>query len=168
MASFPTARATVGLGILMGVVFGGWDLYQTWTTPLLDDSVPALLRFYGPMVFAWGVVGFLDHRSRGSLIHAVASGAVVALVTFAVFYCAILLRINLFLEVLRSRDDWTRLVALFPSSGFQSFRAFANYDYAVGAPLKLVVATMIGAVTGLAGGLFSTVVDLTLGSRNSN
>jgi hypothetical protein len=120
------------------------------------------------MVFAWGVVGFLDHRSRGSLIHAVASGAVVALVTFAVFYCAILLRINLFLEVLRSREDWTRLVTLFPSSGFQSFRAFANYDYAVGAPLKLAVATMIGAVTGLAGGLFSTVVDLTLGSRNSN
>jgi hypothetical protein len=114
-------------------------------------------------------VGFLDYRNRRSLSKAVVAGAIVALITFAVFYCAILLRINLFLDVLRRRDDWGRLVALFPSSGFRNFRAFVNYDYAVGAPLKLAVATVIGALTGLAGGLCGAIVDLgtALGSRES-
>jgi hypothetical protein len=92
------------------------------------------------------------------------------LITFSVFSCANVLRVNLFLDVLRDREDWARMVALFPSSGFQSFRAFVNYEYAVGAPLKLATATMIGAVTGLAGGLCSAIVDFgtALGHRQLN
>ena len=156
-ASFPTARAAAGIGLVIGVAFGAWDLYQTWATPLSDDSVPALLRFYGPMFTAWAVTGFLVHRNHGSLMRGVLAGGAVALVTFAVFHCAILLRINLFLDVLRSRDDWGRLVGAFPNSGFRSFRAFVNYDYAVGAPFKLAVATAIGAVSGLAGWLVGSI-----------
>ena len=42
----------------------------------------------------------------------------------------------------------------FKASGFRSLRAYANYRYVTGAPLKILVATMIGAVTGSVGGLF--------------
>jgi hypothetical protein len=40
----------------------------------------------------------------------------------------------------------------FKASGFKSLRAYANYRYVTGAPFKILVATMIGAVTGLVGG----------------
>jgi hypothetical protein len=42
----------------------------------------------------------------------------------------------------------------FPASGFGSPRAYVNYEGVTGAPFKLLVATMIGAVTGLVGGCF--------------
>jgi hypothetical protein len=42
----------------------------------------------------------------------------------------------------------------FKASGFESLRAYVNYRYVSGAPFKIFVATMIGAVTGLVGGSF--------------
>ena len=42
------------IGAVLGVIFGSWNLYETWATPLADDSLPALLAFYGPMFLAWG------------------------------------------------------------------------------------------------------------------
>ena len=45
----------------------------------------------------------------------------------------------------------------FNDSGFASLRAFVNYDYAKGTPLKIVVASMVGASVGLVGGLSAVV-----------
>ena len=42
----------------------------------------------------------------------------------------------------------------FQASGFQSLRAYANYAYVTGAPFKILVASMIGSLTGLVGGFF--------------
>ena len=46
------------LGFVLGLVFGIVDLLFTWVEPLSDDSIPALLRFYGPMFFSWAFVSF--------------------------------------------------------------------------------------------------------------
>src|SRR5262249_56411007 len=35
------------LGLLLGLVFGTWNLIGTWLDPLADDSSLALLTFFG-------------------------------------------------------------------------------------------------------------------------
>ena len=64
-------------------------------------------------------------------------------------------RVNIFLEEIRGRLDWANLVATYPSSGFESFRAYANYIGVTGAPFKMLVATVIGTVFGVIGGLLA-------------
>jgi hypothetical protein len=146
------------IGIVIGLTFGVWNLYQTWSDPLSDDSVFALLGFYGPMFVSWGVVGFISRRRAASLARATMAGATVALISFAAYYCTILVRVNVFLDVLRGREDWQMMVSTFPSSGFESFRMYVNYIYATGAPFMIAVASVIGASTGFVGGLAGSVV----------
>jgi hypothetical protein len=143
--------------ILIGLTFGVWNLYRTWSAPLSDDSVFAVLVFYGPMFASWATVAFICRKRGASLARTIAAGATVAVISFAVYYCAILIRVNVFLDVLRGREDWQLMVSTFPTSGFESFRAYVNYIYATGAPFKIAVASAIGASTGLAGGLAGSV-----------
>jgi hypothetical protein len=56
-----------------------------------------------------------------------------------------------------SRQDWQNMMATFQTSGFQSLRAFVNYTYLTGAVFKIPVASAIGAMTGLVGGLLAAV-----------
>jgi hypothetical protein len=70
------------LGFVLGLVFGVVDLLFTWVAPLSDDSIPALLRFYGPMFFSWAFVSFRSVRRRGRLSRGVTTGFVVAFGTF--------------------------------------------------------------------------------------
>lgn len=144
-------------GVILGTVFGVWNIVVTRLDPLADDTPGALLWFYGPMFTAWGVAGFGAARRNGRLIDAAKAGATIAFVTFVVFWIANLVRVNLFLETVRYRDDWQGLVVRYQASGFESFRAFANYDYLIGAPLTLIVPSVVGATTGLIGGLFANV-----------
>jgi hypothetical protein len=60
----------------------------------------------------------------------------------------------MFLDALTQRSDWQNLLVRYQASGFQSLRAYANYEYITGSPFKILVATIIGGVTGLIGGLF--------------
>ena len=147
----------VTLGALLGAAFGVWDIVATWLDPLADDTPRALLIFYGPMFAAWGFAGFMSARRNGRVAEGVKVGAMSALTTFVVFYIANLIRINLFLETIRFRTDWANLVVRFHASGSESFRAFVNFDYVRGAPLKIGVASMIGACTGLIGGLAASL-----------
>jgi hypothetical protein len=73
--------------------------------------------------------------------------------TFCVYNLLVILRVNLFLEELTRRSDWEDLTARFQTSGYQSLRTFVNVENVKGAPLKIGVASCIGAVTGLAGGV---------------
>ena len=141
------------LGASVGAVFGIWDLIATRLYPLAEDSPGALLLFYGPMFAIWAVAGFFTRRRTGRLLDAVRAGAFVALVTFVVFDIAVFVRVNLFLDVLTHRTDWQNIVARFQASGFHSLRAYANYEYVIGTPFKLLVSCLIGAVCGLTGGL---------------
>jgi hypothetical protein len=119
---------------------------------LSDDSVPALLIFYGPMFLSWAFVAFRSARRSGRLATGVASGVVVAFGTFCVFCVLNLLRVNLFLAELTARADWQRMMQIFRASEFESLRLFVNSEYVKGAPLKIGAASVIGAVIGLVGG----------------
>ncbi len=140
------------LGFVLGLVFGVVDLLFTWVAPLSDDSIPALLRFYGPMFFSWAFVSFRSVRHSGRLSKGVTTGFVVAFGTFCVFYVLNLLRVNLFLAELTGRTDWQNVMQRFRASEFDSLRVFVNLEYLKGAPFKIGVASVIGAVMGLVGG----------------
>lgn len=144
-----------GLGVLIGLGFGAYTILSTWLDPFSDDTVAAVLSFYLPMFTLWGVAGFAAGRRSGRLLHAVQFGALVAFVTFTIFHFAVMLRVNLFLDQIAVREDWGTLVYDYSQSGFHSLRAYANYVYVTGAPFKIFVATAIGAVFGLIGGLFA-------------
>ena len=130
-------------------------MVATELDPLADDGPAALLMFYGAMFAAWGIAGFLVARRSGRFIDAVKMGTTVAFVTFTVFWLFNLFRVNLFLDIVRARDDWQNLLIRYRASGFENFRTYVNYEYLTGAPLKILVPSMIGAVVGSIGGLFA-------------
>jgi hypothetical protein len=140
------------LGFALGLVFGIVDLLFTWVEPLSDDSIPALLRFYGPMFLSWAFVSFRSVRRSGRLWTGVTTGFVVAFGTFCIFYALNLLRVNLFLAELTGRADWQNMMDRFRASESASLRLFINVDYLKGAPFKIGVASVIGAVMGVVGG----------------
>jgi len=148
----------VKYGAVLGAAFGAWNLVQTWIDPLADDSSSALLRFYSPMFTAWGIAGFATAKRTGRIADAIRVGAMLALATFVVFWIANLIRVNVFLEAVSHRADWQSLVRRFRESGFENFRAYINYEYLTGAPLKFFVPTVIGAITGLVGGISAIAV----------
>jgi hypothetical protein len=133
---------------------------MTWTDPLADDSPAALLVFYGPMFTLWAIVAFKATRRSGRLWDGIGAGAAVACVTFLVFYALNLVRINLFLDVVSQRTDWQNLIVRFQASGFQSLRAYVNYEYLTGAPFKIGFAAGVGTVMGLIGGFAGTPAAL--------
>jgi hypothetical protein len=147
----------VRLGLLLGAGFGLWNLLVTRSNPLLEDTPIALLAFYGPMLGCWGLAGFTAARRSGRLWDGVKVGAMVALVTFIVFNLAAIARVNLFLDTISQRADWQNLILRFRASSFESLRAYANYEYLTGVPLMILVASVIGGVTGLIGGLLGIV-----------
>jgi hypothetical protein len=153
MVTFRLSDRPLVLGFALGLIFGIVDLLFTWVEPLSDDSIPALLRFYGPMFFSWALVSFRSVRRSGRLSTGVTAGFVVAFGTFCVFYVLNLLRVNLFLPELTGRADWQNMMLRFRASEFDSLRLFVNVDYLKGAPFKIGVASVIGAVMGLVGGI---------------
>jgi hypothetical protein len=120
---------------------------------LAEDTISALLIFYGPMFALWGFAGFRAFRTSSRPADAVIVGGTVACGTFVVFVVARLITMNMSLDVTSQRLDWQNLLARFKTSGFESLRAYANYEHVAGAPFKIFVASVIGAGMGLVGGL---------------
>lgn len=147
------AKSFALVGCAMGLALGSWNLIAFWLNPL-DDSVAGMLIVYGPMFISWSVAGFFVARRTGRLTDAIKAGAIFAFATFAIFWIANLARVNLFLDTLREWPGWQQtVVARYRESGFESFRAFTNYEYLVDAPLKIAVPTVSGALLALIGGL---------------
>lgn len=145
------------LGIILGVLFGAWNIAYSLLSPLAEDTVVALLSFYGLMFLMPGIAGFAAFRATGRWLEAIKAAVTVAVVIQVVFGSANMIRVNWLLDTLTQRSDWQNLVARFRSSEFDSFRAFVNYDYAKQTAPKLAAVTLIGAVLGILGGLFATL-----------
>ena len=148
-------KSSLRLGLLVGLIFGAVNLVFSWLFPLEDDTVAALLRFYGPMFFLWAFASFRAAKQDGRLSSGVTTGMIVAFATFCVFDLLNILRVNLFLNELTGRADWQNIMARFGASGFSSLRAFVTLDYIKGAPIKVGAASVIGAVMGIIGGSLS-------------
>ena len=140
-------------GLLLGLIFGALNLLLTWLHPLAEDTIGALLLFYGPMFFVWGVVSFRAARRTGRLLAALVAGATIACGTFVTYDLLMFVRVNLFLSELTGRADWQNMIMRFRASGSESFRSFVNLEYVKGAPFKLLVSCGIGALMGALGGI---------------
>jgi hypothetical protein len=140
------------LGLFLGLIFGAVNQVFSWLFPLEDDTIVALLRFYGPMFFVWAFASFRAARRNGRLWSGVATGVVVAFATFCVFDFLNLVRVNLFLDELTRRADWQSMMGRFRASESDSLRTFVTVDYIKDAPLKIGAASVIGAVMGVVGG----------------
>lgn len=115
------------------------------------------------MFCVWTAAAFLATRRTGKVSAGVATGALVAFVTFCIYDLPVVVRVNLFLDQLTGRSDWQNLMAQFEASGYESIRTFVNLENIKGAPLKIGVASMIGTVMGLIGGALSQLVHGRLG-----
>jgi hypothetical protein len=146
------ARSPLHLGFLAGLLFGSWNVLYSWLFPLADDTPAALLAFYGPMFSVWAAAAFMASRRTRSVSAGVTTGAVVAFATFCIYTLVVVVRVNLFLDDMTGRADWANLMQRFKASGYESLRTFVNVEYIRGAPLKIGVASLIGAVMGLIGG----------------
>jgi hypothetical protein len=51
-------------GLVLGFVFGTWNVVISILAPLMDDTPLTLASFYGPMFTAWGVAGGVARASR--------------------------------------------------------------------------------------------------------
>jgi hypothetical protein len=154
MARWRIAANPLVTGCIIGFAFGAINLLVTWLDTLLDDSPLTLFAFYGPMFFLWSVVAYRTARHSGRALAGVTAGTVVAFATFVVYDIVILLRVNMFLNELAGRADWVNLVRRFRDSGSDSFRRFVNVEYITGSPLKIAVASMLGAAIGAISGFF--------------
>lgn len=144
-------QRTLRVGFVVGLVFGVVDLLFAWMAPLSDDSVPALLLFYGPMFLIWILVAFRETRATGRFTSGVLAGATVAFGTFCVFVLLNFVRVNIFLDQLTSRLDWRDMMRRFRASNTDSLRWFVNLDYLRGTPFKMAVSMAIGTVMGIVG-----------------
>lgn len=139
------------IGATLGFVMGAWSFVSFWMDPL-NDSLVSMLATYVPMFICWAVVGFAAERRTGRLADAAKAGAACAFSTFVVFWIANLIRVNVFLDVLREWPGWQTVLARYHDSGMESFRGFVNCDYLKDAPLKVATGTAIGAMLGAIGG----------------
>ena len=114
-----------------------------------------MLLWLGVLLFIWLLIGFRAARRTQRFRDALIAGVLVGTATMAVFHLAAIVRVNLFLEHIRYRDDWQNLVARFQASDFTSLRAYANYTYISGTPNALALGALAGAVSGALGGAVS-------------
>ena len=152
VASF-VSPLTVGLAL--GVAAGTLNLVDTAIEPLADDTAGRMLLWLGVLLFIWLFIGFRAARRTQRFRDALIAGVLVGAATMAVFHLAAIVRVNVFLEQIRNRDDWQNLVARFQASGFTSLRTYANYTYIIGTPIALALGAAAGAISGALGGAVS-------------
>jgi hypothetical protein len=135
-----------------GATAGALNLIATAIAPLADDTGGRVATWIVPLLLLWTVLSVAAGRRSGRFRDAVVAGMVLGLCTMALFNLAAIVRVNVFLEEIRYRDDWHNLLARFQASGVHSLRSFANYEYFTGTPLVLALGALAGAVSGIVGG----------------
>jgi len=148
----------VTFGAVLGTLLGGGILVSTLVAPLADDTPVLVATMFGVVFLALAVPGFAARRRGGHFVDALQAGGVAGTITFTLFLLLGILRVNLFLDVIRNRSDWQNLVADYAHSDFQSLRGYANFVYAKQIVAFAVVGVVAGAISGSLGGLLAGVV----------
>ena len=148
---------SVTCGIVLGTGIGVWILVDTAMAPLAEDTPLLVGSMFGGMLVLFGVQGFVARRRGGRAIDSVQAGAIAGALTMAIFCLFGIVRVNIFLHVIRDRSDWEGLIAGFAGSGFQSLRVYANYIYLQNLTLLPVIGAVAGGVSGALGGLLAGI-----------
>ena len=144
---------SVTFGVALGTLLGVWILVNTVISPLSEDTALNVGAMFGVVFLLLSIPGVAVRRRGGRVIESVRAGAIAGAITFALFLFFGIVRVNLFLDVIRNRSDWQGLISNFQQSGFQSLRLYANYVYARQILLIPLIGAMGGTVSGVVGGL---------------
>jgi len=148
-------KPAVTWGLAIGIVAGSLLLIDTAIAPLADDSPGVMLAIVGTLLLLWTLASYVARRRTDRFRDAIVAGLLVGLASIAVVHVAAIVRVNVFLDEIQYRDDWVNLVARFRSSGFQSLRAYANYEYLTGTPILLLLGAGVGSICGAVSGAIS-------------
>ena len=91
-------------------------------------------------------------------LDAVTSGLLAGMASMAVLHIAAIVRVDVFLEQIRDREDWVNLISRFHASGFQSLRTYANYEYVRQFPILLMLGAVVGGFCGTLGGAINGIL----------
>lgn len=154
-------------GVLIGVVLGTWQLIDTAAEPLAEDTPGAMIGIVGTMLVSWTLASMAAALPSRRFTHALVAGVTAGVATMAVVDVTSILRVNLFLDEIRHRDDWVNLMARFEASGVQSLRVYANWEYVRGTPIVLALGAVAGGVCGALAGVMNGISRAPL-ARASN
>jgi hypothetical protein len=140
-------------GLLIGAVLGSFQLINTAAAPLADDDGGSMLVAVAVILSLWTLASMAAGVRARSFRHSILAGALAGLATLTVFDFTSILRVNIFLEEIRHRDDWINLMARFEASGFRSLRVYANWEYIRGTPVVLLLGAIAGAFCGAVAGV---------------
>lgn len=147
----------VAWGLAIGGAAGSLQLLDTAIAPLREDTPGVMLVIVGALILFWIATSAVAKRSSGSFRDAVIAGVVVGAATMAVLHVSAIVRVNVFLDQIRDREDWVNLLSRFHASGYQSLRVYANYEYLRLSPLLLALGAVAGGLCGTVGGLINGI-----------
>jgi hypothetical protein len=149
----------VAWGIAIGIVAGAWNLISTAMAPLAEDTAFATMLALGALLLLWVMAtSAAGQRSRG-LRDTITAGVLMGVATLAVFHLAGIIRVNVFMEQIRDRDDWQNLVARFRASNFHDLRAYATYEYIKMTPMLLAFGAIAGGISGALSGVIRNLIN---------
>jgi hypothetical protein len=151
----------IAWGLAIGVVLGTWQLVNTAQAPLADDDAGGMLFLVAVILLVWTSVSVATSFATCRFRDAVVAGMLAGLATMAVFDVTSILRVNVFLDQIRYRDDWVNLIARFDASNAPDLRAYANWEYVRGTPIVLAIGVVAGGLCGALAG----AINRSIGSR---
>jgi len=143
-------------GVILGVTLGVSNLISTALAPLADDEPPFILALGVTILAAWVFAGFAAERRSRRFREAIVAGAVVALLSTAIFSTANFARKMIFLETIQHRLDWQGLLQRYQASGSSDLRSFVIKEHVEGLPGGILFSLAIGAFCGALGGAYSS------------
>jgi hypothetical protein len=152
-----TAQMPVMTGLAIGTILGIMNLVDTARQPLADDDAGTMRAWLATLLALWSAAAVAFTWRTRRVVDAVKVGTIVGVATIVMFHAASIVRVNLFLDIIRHREDWQNVVARYNQSGFRSLRAYANYEYATMTPMVIVLDAIAGSISGIVGGLVNTV-----------
>jgi hypothetical protein len=144
-------------GLLIGVVLGTLQLVDTAVEPLAEDTPGMMLGIVGTMLLLWTLASVAAGLPSRRVSHAIMAGVLAGVATMAVIDITSIVRVNIFLDQIRHRDDWVNLMARFEASGVQSLRTYANWEYVRGTPVVLGLGAMAGGFCGAIAALINAM-----------
>ena len=148
-----SARLPLMIGVAIGALLGIMNLLDTARQPLGDDDGGTMLAWLLAVLTIWSAATVAVTWRTRRVSDAVKVGTIVGVATIVVFHTAAIVRVNLFLDAIRPREDWQNLVSRYNQSGFHSLRAYANYEYATMTPMLIALGAIAGSISGALGGL---------------
>ncbi len=144
-------------GVSIGLVASALMLLDTAIEPLADDSAGGTLTIVFALMLLWVATSAAAGRPSRRFKDALIAGLLVGIATMAVIQLAAIVRVNVFLDQIRNRQDWVGLVSRFNASGAESFREYANAEYLRGTPFLLALGALTGGLCGILAGALNAI-----------